>query len=91
MTKAPKIDNGTQNHNQTQVNSVDETKVKVEDAEKQELEYKKNVKNAELAANLAEAAKTLTKLVNKLTAQDVIISKKGAEGLPVKKNNSEGL
>lgn len=91
LTKAPKTDHGTQNHNQTQVNSVDETKVKVEDAEKQELEYKKNVKNAELAANLAEAAKTLTKLVNKLTAQDVIISKKGEEGLPAKKNNSGGL
>ena len=91
LTKTPKIDNGTQSHNQTQVNSVDKTKVKVEDAEKQELEYKKNVKNAELTANLAEAAKTLTKLVNKLTVQDAIISKKGEEGLAAKKNNSRGL
>jgi len=91
LSKAPKIDNGFQNHNQTQVNAVDETNAKLEDAEKQELEYKKNVKNAELAANLAEATKTLTKLVNKLTAQDAFISKKGEEGLAAKKNNSGGL
>lgn len=92
LAKAPKIDNGTQNHhNQTQVNTVDQTNTNVEDAEKQELEYKKNVKNAELAANLAEAAKTLTKLVNKLTAQDAITSKKDEEGLAAKKNNSGGL
>lgn len=91
LAKAPKLDNGTQNHNQTLVNAVDETNAKVEDAEKQELEYKKNVKNAELAANLAQAAKTLTKLVNKLTAQDAIITKKGEEGLAAKKKNSGGL
>lgn len=92
LSKAAKKDNGTQNHNQTQhVNAVDETKAKMEDAEKQELEYKKNVKNAELAANLAEAAKTLTKLVKKLTAQDAMISKKGEEELVARKNNSGGL
>jgi len=92
LSKAPKIANDTQNYNQTQrINSADETNAKMEDAEKQELEYKKNVKNAELAANLAEAAKTLTKLVNKLTAQDAIIGKKGEEGLAAKKNNSGGL
>ena len=94
LSKAPKIVNGTQGHNQTQqITAVDETNAKVKDAdhEKQEIEYKKNVKNAELAANLAEAAKTLTKLVNKLTAQDAIISKKGEEGLAAKKNSSGGL
>lgn len=92
LSKAPKIANDTQNHNQTQrINPADETNAKMEDAEKQELEYRKNVKNAELAANLAEAAKTLTNLVNKLTAQDAIISKKGEEGLAAKKNNSGGL
>ena len=91
-SKAPKINNDTQSNNQTQHNNaVDETNAKVKDAEKQELEYKKNVKNAELAANLAEAAKTLTKLVKKLTAQDAIIGKKGEEGLAEKKDNSGGL
>jgi len=91
LSKAPKIDSGAQNYTQTQVNTVDEANAKVEDTEKQELEYKKNVKNAELAANLAEAAKTLTKLVKKLTEQDAIISKKKEKGLAAMKNNSGGL
>lgn len=92
VSEAAKKDNATQSHNQTQqVSAADETKAKIEDAEKQELEYKKNVKNAEIAANLAEAAKTLTKLVNKLTAQDAMISQKHEEELATKKHNNGGL
>ena len=93
VSEATKKENRTQNRNNTQQASlVDETKPKKEDAEKQELEYKKNVKNAELAANLAEAAKTLTKLVNKLTAQDGIMSQKHeVEQRIAKKNSTEGL
>ncbi|KAL9967339.1 hypothetical protein ACROYT_G025543 [Oculina patagonica] len=91
-SKADKKDNRTQNDNQTQQASpVDKTKAKKEDAKKQELEYKKNVKNAELAANLAEAAKTLTRLVNKLTGQDAMISQKHEDESTAKKNNSEDI
>lgn len=91
VSEASKKDNRNQSRNQTQqVSASDETKAKMEDAEK-ELDYKKNVKNAELAANLAEAAKTLTKLVNKLTAQDAMISQKHEEEPTAKKNNTEGL
>ena len=91
-SEAAKKDNTTKSHNQTQQSSAtDKIKAKIEDNEKEELQYKNIVKNAEMAANLAEAAKTLTKLVKKLTAQDAMISEK-QEGEPAKPtHNNEGL
>ncbi|XP_022788554.1 uncharacterized protein LOC111328397 [Stylophora pistillata] len=79
-SEAAKKDNATQTHNHNQhASTTDETKVKVEDSEKEELRYKSMLKSAEMAANLADAAKTLTNLVKKLTAQDTKISQKQEE------------
>lgn len=77
---ATKKNNATQiqSHNQ-QSSDTDETKITIEDTKKEELRYKSMLKSAEMAANLADAAKTLTKLVKKLTAQDAKIAKKPEE------------
>ena len=68
-SKDRKISKQIEIHNKTQV--IDN---EAREAKKEKFEYKKMVKSAELAANLAEAAHTLTKLVRKLTSREAIIN-----------------
>lgn len=88
-SEGAKNDSPTQSHSKTHV--TDEEERKSEDAKKLEQEYKQKVQTAELAANLAEAAKTLTRLVKKLTEHDAMINRKQEEEMAAKKNNSQGL
>ena len=62
---------------------------KRDDAKKKQ--YKAMLKNAEMAANLAETAKTLTKLVKKLTEHEVMISRKQEKEIESRRNYSQGL
>lgn len=89
---ASKKNNATQiqSHNQ-QSSDTDEPKITIEDTKKEELRYKSMLKSAEMAANLADAAKTLTKLVKKLTAQDAQIAKKPEEERTKHNHNNGGL